>query len=297
MSENTRQQVREFYDRVGWSQIGEGLYQNARYEDLRPVSQEYISRCHLRINRYIPREGRFLLDAGSGPVQWPEYLTYSAGYQRRVCADISITALREARKRLGEKGLYVVADISALPFADGAFDGAVSLHAIHHVPPADQPTAYAELYRTLKPGGSAAVVNAWKSPEFMRRLQPVMAFSRFVAKVIARLKRVIRLDFKRRVPRQVAAAAAAIQDKSRPTGTHTVHQGARELTAALAAAGIPVEIYPWRSVSVKFLRQVIHPWLAGRWLLRGLYALEERYPQYFGENGQYPIIVLRKEKA
>ena len=31
--------------------------------------------------------------AGSGPVQWPEYLTYSEGYQYRLCADISITAL------------------------------------------------------------------------------------------------------------------------------------------------------------------------------------------------------------
>ena len=33
--EDTRKQVREFYDQVGWSQVDEGLYQNARFEDLR----------------------------------------------------------------------------------------------------------------------------------------------------------------------------------------------------------------------------------------------------------------------
>ena len=53
---------------------------------------------------------------GSGPIQYPEYLTYSEGYQYRLCLDISIVALIEARKRIGEKGLFVVADVSNLPF-------------------------------------------------------------------------------------------------------------------------------------------------------------------------------------
>ena len=95
----------EFYDRVGWQVEADGFYQNARYEDLRPVSAEYIHKCHLRVNRHLAPEGRYLLDAGSGPVQYPEYQTYSQGYQRRVCADISHVALKEARKRLGDHGL------------------------------------------------------------------------------------------------------------------------------------------------------------------------------------------------
>src|SRR5678816_4926630 len=103
MAENTKQQVREFYDQVGWSQAGDGLYQNARYEDLRPVSREYIHNCHLRVKRHLAPTGEILLDAGSGPVQWPEYLTYSENYRYRLCADISITALKQARTRLGNK--------------------------------------------------------------------------------------------------------------------------------------------------------------------------------------------------
>src|SRR6185436_10735106 len=72
--ENTKQQVREFYDQIGWSQVEDGLYQNARYEDLRPVSREYIHKCHMRVIRHLASKGDILLDAGSGPVQWPEYL-------------------------------------------------------------------------------------------------------------------------------------------------------------------------------------------------------------------------------
>ena len=57
--ENTKQQVRDFYDRIGWSQQSDGLYQNARYEDLRPVSRDYIHKCHLRVQRHLAPRGRF----------------------------------------------------------------------------------------------------------------------------------------------------------------------------------------------------------------------------------------------
>ena len=123
MPENTKQKVREFYDQVGWSREENGNYQNARYEDLRPVSSEYISKTRLRVNRHLLPSGKYLLDAGSGPVQYREYLTYSAGYDYRVCADISITALQEAKKRLGAHALPIVADVANLPFKENAFDG------------------------------------------------------------------------------------------------------------------------------------------------------------------------------
>ncbi|HNB52769.1 MAG TPA: class I SAM-dependent methyltransferase, partial [Anaerolineales bacterium] len=156
--------VRQFYDQIGWSQVDDGgeegpRYQNARYEDLRSVSQEYIHKCHLRVNRHLSKTGKYLLDAGSGPIQYPEYLTYSEGYQYRVCADMSITALIEARKKIGERGLFVVSDIANLPFKKDAFDGVVTLHTIHHLPLSEHARAYEGLYRVLIPGRSAVVVN------------------------------------------------------------------------------------------------------------------------------------------
>jgi hypothetical protein len=43
-----KQQVSAFYNQIGWKMQNDGFYQNARYEDLRPVSHEYIHRCHMR---------------------------------------------------------------------------------------------------------------------------------------------------------------------------------------------------------------------------------------------------------
>ena len=138
---DTKQKVREFYDEIGWQQENDGLYQNARYEDLRPVSAEYIHKTRLRVNGGLMPSGRFLLDAGCGPVQYDDYRTYSQGYEKRVCLDISIQALREARARIGAHGLLVVGDLANLPFKSEAFDGEVSMHAIHHLPVEEHPRA------------------------------------------------------------------------------------------------------------------------------------------------------------
>ena len=43
-----KQQVRKFYDQVGWQIVSDGFYQNARYEDLRSISQDYIGKCHMK---------------------------------------------------------------------------------------------------------------------------------------------------------------------------------------------------------------------------------------------------------
>lgn len=48
-----------------------------------------------------------------------------------------------------------VADITSLPFADGAFDAVICNHVLEHV--AEDRTAMAELQRVLKPGGWASL--------------------------------------------------------------------------------------------------------------------------------------------
>ncbi len=273
--ENTKQQVREFYDRIGWSQVGEGLYQNARYEDLRPVSRDYIHRCHMRVSRHLAPNGRFLLDAGSGPVQWPDYLAYSQDYDYRVCADISITALKEARTRLQDRGLYVVADVASLPFASGAFDGAVSMHTIHHLPLGEHRSAYAELDRVLKPGHAAVVVNGWHNPLLMRLAEPFIAVGRFLSGRSAKRKK----DWSAEEDQ-----AGTFVEKMTPVWLKQELNGVVRFT-----------IYPWRSLSPRFMRWFIRPSLGGAAILRLVFALEERFPRFFGENGQYPMIVIRKD--
>jgi ubiquinone/menaquinone biosynthesis C-methylase UbiE len=280
-----KKEVSNFYNQIGWQMQNDGFYQNARYEDLRPVSQEYIHRCHLRINRYLQASGEFLLDAGSGPVQYPEYLTYSENYHYRVCLDISIKALEEARYRLKDKGLYVVADVANLPFCAEAFDGLVSLHTLHHIPTEQYLQAYQGFVRVLKPGCSGVVVNAWTSPELMKRWS-------WMVRLMDRIDGL----WHKLVNRKDTAPETQPEKKTKqaqPTGTFTQHITPVWLKSQLDGK-VNYEILVWRSASVRFLRAVIHSWLAGRMWLRILYRNEERNPHFFGENGQYPLIVIRK---
>jgi ubiquinone/menaquinone biosynthesis C-methylase UbiE len=285
-----KQRVRQFYDQVGWQTVADGTYQNARYEDLRPVSREYIRRCHLRVKRFLSPSGRYLLDAGSGPVQYAEYLAYSAGYQRRVCVDISIVALQEARRRIGEHGLFVVADIANLPFAPEPFDGVVSLHTLHHLPLDDQLKAYEELYRVLKPGGSGVVVNGWTDSPLMRRLG-------WLVRGMERLGRWVgKRSSAQKDPKDVLAQAAERKPEPAakvPVGTFIRKQDAVWLREQLGGK-MKFEIYCWRSVSVRFLRAVMHDASGGRIWLRLVYWLEDRFPRLMGEKGQYPLIVIHK---
>jgi len=290
-----KQQVKAFYDQVGWQEVSEGIYQNARYEDLRPVSRGYIHRCHLRLLRHLKPSGRFLLDAGSGPIQYPEYLEYSRGFSRRVCADISITALKEARRRIGEHGLYVVCDIAYLPFEAGAFGGVVSLHTVHHLPEGEHLQAYAELYRVLASGSAAIVVNGWPGSRLMRWAEPLVQLSR-------RIRGVFRRVFKRpesSLEADVAPRTSHVEPDTlvvtpdTPKGTFTSRHDATWVNREVGGR-MPVEILVWRSVSVRFMRAVVHSWLGGRLWLYLLYSLEERFPHWFGENGQYPLIVIKK---
>ena len=283
-----KEQVRQFYNQVGWQMVGEGIYQNARYEDLRPVSSEYIHRCHLRVKCFLKPEGVYLLDAGSGPIQYPDYLVYSQGYHRRVCLDISFVALVEARKRIGERGLYVVADVANLPFKSAAFDGVVSLHTLHHLPQDEQKNAYAELYRVLAPGTSAVVVNGWTESLLMRRLHWLVSLMERLGALAHRLA-----HGREASANEINGGKKEPQARpGAPTGTYIHKQDAAWLRQQVQ--GMDVEIRCWRSVNVRFLRAVIHPSTGGRFWLRLLYWLEERFPHYFGEKGQFPLVVIRK---
>jgi ubiquinone/menaquinone biosynthesis C-methylase UbiE len=280
------EEVRQFYDSIGWQEVGEGIYQNARYEDLRPVSREYIHRCHLRVNRYLKTPGQFLLDAGSGPIQYPEYLSYSQGYQRRVCLDISIVALKEARKRIGDHGFYVVADVASLPFKSGTFDGVVSLHTLHHLPLEGQQKSYQEFHRLLKPDSAAVVVNGWSSSTIMGLAVPLIRLAEKFGNRISQKRHAHSGED------AVSNPQKSGRDPAQPTGTFVRKMNAQVLRAMLGS--MDFEIRCWRSVSVRFLRAMVHQATGGKIFLRLLFWLEDRFPRFFGEKGQYPLVIIRK---
>ena len=286
--QDSKQKVREFYDAIGWSKESTGYYQNARYEDLRPVSAEYIHNCHLRITPYFAKGGKFLLDVGCGPIQYPEYLTYSENYERRVCADISITALREARKRIGDKGFFVVCDAANLPFKKECMDGMVSLHTFHHLDLSEQKKAWFETWRVLKENTTAVVVNGWTESKLMKAWQGPMEAAEKAGHFIARLRG------KESGKKKKAADSA----KAKDTGTFVRKMDADWIRTELSDLGggnVSIEIRCWRSVSVRWLRALIHP-PYGKAALRRLFKKEEENPEYYGEYGQYPMIILKKNK-
>ena len=283
--DSVKKEIGQFYDQIGWQLEGEGVYQNARYEDLRPVSSEYIHNCHMRVKRHLAPTGDFLLDAGSGPVQYDEYLTYSENYRYRVCMDLSVVALQEARKRLGDKGVYVNADIANLPFKDDTFDGIVSLHTIHHVPIEEKVGVYKDLHRTLKPGRSMVTVDGWAEVPLGKAMS-------FFMRIANRLRRWTGKEAPK-MPPDVQTNGQNGDAVKLPTGTFVLKTSAKWFHSVMKDQ-LPYEIRVWRSVSVKFLRSVIQPEWGGRFWLRVLYRLEEWFPHYFGEKGQYPLIIIKK---
>lgn len=274
-SRSILQSVREFYNQIGWQQSESGVYVDAALaEDLRPTAQTYVHDCHLRLKRYLPASGTYLLDVASGPIQYPEYLTYSENYTLRVCVDISFRALQEARRKLPfERGLFILGDITALPFQANRLDGIVSLHTIYHVPAEQQARAFEELYRILKPGGKAAVVYTWgqHSPLMRLALFPVYR----VRPAVQRLK-----------------------------GTHTAKTDTPELYFHPHSYAwfsqqpwtFKSTLACWRSISVEFTRAYARS-VFGKPLLRLIYRLEDMFPAFFGRYGQYPVIVLNKPKT
>ena len=278
--QETKQGVRKFHDLIGWQKVSAGTYQNAQYEDLRPVTRRYIPKCHLRVNRHLKSAGKYLLDAGSGPIQYPEYLTYSKEYQYRVCLDISIIALKEARNRIrNSHGLFMEADVANLPFKVETFDGVVSLHTLHHLTVSGCVPAYENLKRVLKKNRTAVIVNGWGESMLMRWFnKPILIMEKLFSKLITSSKRIKKYT-------------GDISKK--PKGTFVQKLNAQRLRDLLGT-DLPISISVWRSVSVRFLHAMIHPFLFGRIWLRILFGLEELFPAFFSEKGQYPLITFTK---
>ena len=47
--------IKNFYNKEGWKKLYNDTVDAKLFEDLRPVAKNYISKCRLRINKYIPK--------------------------------------------------------------------------------------------------------------------------------------------------------------------------------------------------------------------------------------------------
>jgi len=283
-----KKDVKDLYDQILWRKEDEDHFVDAlKFEDLRKVSKEYIHKCHIRINRYLRHEGNYILDVASGPVQYPEYLTYSLHFKVRICVDISFVALREARRKLGEKGVYLLADITNLPLKDDLMDSVVSLHTIYHVPKGEQIKAFSEIYRVLKIGSPAIVV-------YRGARLPLtdlgLSFFRWVKTFIRKA-----LDMKQSILKPLPSKQnTTLQKHSESSWSNPYFYAYKYKFLKKQDWGKNLEVCVWRSVSVEFLKIFIHKWFFGKQVLSIIFLLEEKFPHWVGRIGYYPLFLLKK---
>lgn len=262
--------VKDFYDQVGWKKGKDGLFiDTLKNVDLRTVTKDYIHRCHLRVRGYLKPKGKYILDAGSGPIPHFETLAYSDNYEFRICIDISILALKEAKRKLGDKGIYILSDIVNLPLKDNSVDAAISLHVIYHVPKDEQSIAFREIHRVLKPGSSAVVVYSWGGHSLLMKLAP--------------------------------AQKTSGKEETKPSSKSRANPEPRMYFCAQSYeyfAGqkwkIDLDILIWSSVNTRFTKKYIHRWLFGKQILSVIYWLEDKFPHLAGRFGQYPAFIIKK---
>ena len=268
--------VQAFYDQVGWQQADDGAFEDdARFEDTRPISAGYLSRCRLRLLRHLPASGEFLLDCASGPIAFDEYRTYSAGFQRRICVDLSEVALRAARRRLGNAGVYVLADATALPFADGSMDAVISLNTLFHVPAEQQEAAMREFVRVARPAAPVLVAYSWGESASLSRA--LLGAARGLAGLL----------------RRGTARAPAATEAAPGEPVLYFHAHGRDWFEHLRLPA-SLQIASWKSLSVGVLRTYVRGPVSAGVLLSLASVLETLMPALMGRIGQQPLLVLHK---
>ena len=259
-----KEQTRAYYDDFGWVSGGQTYRDAERFVDMRPAAWSYTARCIGRVRRHIPNTGRFILDVASGPIPYQEYMAFHDGFAQRICVDLSLVALRVAKKKLGDRGVYILGDLTQLPLADECVDAGISFHTIYHIPEDEQERAFTELHRVLRPDAKVAVIYTWGYSPLTARLH-----------------------------RLLDALNVPAPNRNAPAGLYYhPHQKEWFLTKKWP---FEYEIRAWRTLhSVALQRLGSSPALQGLYAV--LYQLENLFPRFFGLYGQYPLIIIQRRK-
>ena len=274
-----KQRVFDYYNEVDYK-VKDSLKiygDSPKWVDFREVSSKYIKNSFTRASRFYPNQGEYLLDIASGPIGLPEYMSLSDGYTYRICVDISIHALIQAKINMnnaGKKGIYICGDITNIPIQDHSVDTVLSQHTLYHIPKNDQKIAVQEMYRVAKPESKIVIVyswfyHSWFMNLFLNLIQLYRIVRHLAGKIYVRLvKSKPRLYFYPHSPRWFRKTFAFSND---------------------------IEFYCWRSTNKYFLDLYIHKWLYGKNILDQLSRIEDKYSKFMGKFGEYSAIVITKK--
>ena len=149
-----KERVFNYYNEVDYEiKNGHKIYKDSpKWVDFRKISNDYIKNSFTRAKKYLSPSGKYLLDIASGPIGLEEYLELSDNFEYRICADISIKALIQAKLNYQpKKGIYICADITNIPLKENTCDSVLSQHTLYHIPKNEQKTAVNEMYRVARP--------------------------------------------------------------------------------------------------------------------------------------------------
>ncbi|AEE50956.1 Methyltransferase type 11 [Haliscomenobacter hydrossis DSM 1100] len=270
-----KDRVFRYYNQIEYEQLDDSIvYSDAKkFVDFRPVNKTYLENALKRVSKYIAPTGKYCLDIASGPIGLKEYLELSAGYEWRICIDISINALIQAKKNLGEeKGIFICGDITNIPLQAEVCAAVISQHTLYHVPKNEQETAVRELYRVAKEGACIAIVYNWF---YHSLLMNIALLPLQVYRVIRHLLGKFYVKLWPSKPRLYFYPHSYFWFKN-------------------LGYGDKLNIYVWRTLNVQFMRLYIHDWLGGQKMLQFFQHLEDRFPKTMGFLGDYPLIVIKK---
>jgi len=273
------EKVSKFYNKLGW-ETDVGITEDARrFEDLRESARDYLSRCRLRVLRHIPETGENILDMASGPIQYEEYLEYSKNFKKRYCVDLSSSALEDAKKKIGDHGVFLNGSFFDIPLDENFFDCAISLHTIYHIDKDKQEEAVRKLIYVTKPG------------------QPIIVVYSNPSKIFKWVSRLIRLPFLLlRKPKELLEKLIkkSVQKKDLDLYfyTHPIKWWNR-----FGDVATNIKIMPWRSLNTDIQKCLIPNNEMGKKMFDMIFNLEERFPNFFVKYFCYSMIIITKRKS
>ncbi len=139
-------------------------------EDLAPVDEFHIGGRKATVHavgKLSPGANDHVLDIGCGIGGAARYLASQAGCRVTgidLTPEFVATAQALTEKTgLGGRVAYEVASALDMPFADGAFDGAITLHVAMNI--RDRAGLYGEVARVIKPGATFCLYDVMKRGE------------------------------------------------------------------------------------------------------------------------------------
>lgn len=271
-----KQRIFNYFNEIQYHEFeGQHIYDDANdFVDFRPFLLPYTQHGFYNCRQYLASSGKYYVDVACGPVAFKEYIHLADDFDCRICVDLSLNALLQAKKNLalhGRPGIFICGDLTSIPIKDGIADAVLCQHALFHVQKKMQLKAMQELVRILAPGKKAAIVYDWFYHSWLMNLtlgpyQVYRIVRHYAGKIYARVFRKNKLYF--------YAHGPAWFKKNNP--------------------GRRISFYVWRSINIHFSRIYLHKGLGGEKLVNYIWKKELANPQKMGRLGEYPIIVIEK---